>query len=142
MESAWKEIEAVLQKYERAVKKGDVEALLALHTDDVAAFDLMLPFDYNGKTTLRERLTEWINSYEPGIEFHFREKGIVARGELAVCHALVHSVGDLKVGETSEMWMRSTLALRKSNGHWQIFHEHMSDPIDMKTGTAVFERSA
>jgi ketosteroid isomerase-like protein len=34
-------------------------------------------------------------------------------------------------GATFELWFRTTLVLRETDGHWQIVHVHESTPFHM-----------
>jgi hypothetical protein len=37
------------------------------------------------------------------------------------------------------MWIRDTTGLRKVNGKWLDFHDHVSVPVDLATGKAVMD---
>lgn len=132
-------IDELLSRYEIAVKRKDVESIVSLHASDIEAFDLMMPFKYAGITNLKDRVEQWFDSYDSDIDFSFNDVRINQGEDMAVCHALVRTKGILGSGEPSEMWTRSTLALKLQDQEWKIFHEHTSDPIDMKTGKAVTE---
>lgn len=139
--SADNEISDLLKQYELDVKDKNIEDLLRLHTSNVEAFDLMPPFKYSGKELLRDRIDHWFKSYDGEIKFKFNDIHVESGEELSICHALIKTSGRLKNGEKSDMWTRSTLGLKKEEGQWRIFHEHTSEPIDMKTGKAVTQLS-
>lgn len=135
------EITDLIKKYEADVKNKNVDDLLDLHSVEIQTFDLMAPFQYSGKRELGERIQEWFDSYDGEIKFNFNNVIIEADEQLAVCHALVNTSGTLNNGERSDMWTRSTLALKKEQGNWKIFHEHTSEPIDMRSGKAITQLS-
>jgi ketosteroid isomerase-like protein len=54
-----------------------------------------------------------------------------AADSVAFCHCLEHIRGTRTDGDLQDMWIRSTLGLRKLNGAWKITHEHNSAPLYM-----------
>jgi len=42
-------------------------------------------------------------------------------------------------GAAVDMWVRSTVCLRKSGGDWLIVHEHTSVPFDAESGRATLD---
>lgn len=141
MSATNREITDLLKQYEFDVSHKDVEDLLRLHTNNVEAFDLMEPFKYSGKELLRDRIEQWFKSYKGEIKFKFNDLNVSSGDELSICHALIKTSGVLVNGVETEMWTRSTLGLKREEGQWRIFHEHTSEPFDMKTGKAISQLS-
>ncbi|WP_157958475.1 hypothetical protein [Salinicola lusitanus] len=40
-------------------------------------------------------------------------------------------------GNKIDLWTRETIGLRKLDGQWLMIHDHVSVPIDLKTGAGV-----
>ena len=40
-------------------------------------------------------------------------------------------------GDAVDMWVRSTLGLRKIDGVWKVVHEHASVPFNAENGKAL-----
>lgn len=72
-----------------------------------------------------------------GIEM--RDLKIVADNEAAFCHCLNHFTGKEASGKEIDVWMRATVCYRKIDGRWLAVHEHISVPIDMESGKALFD---
>jgi ketosteroid isomerase-like protein len=63
-----------------------------------------------------------------------RNMVVTVSGSLAVAHYLMRFT---RLGNQS--WLRQTVAFRKEQGSWKIFHEHSSMPFDPETSKVVFE---
>ncbi len=64
---------------------------------------------------------------------------ILASGDVAAAHMLIRTSGTLKNGREVGYWVRATDSLQRSNERWLITHEHISLPIDMRSGSAVMD---
>jgi ketosteroid isomerase-like protein len=53
-----------------------------------------------------------------------------------------HFGGTTKEGTRTLNHLRSTLGFRKISGRWQVVHQHVSVPFDMKNGKALLELEA
>jgi ketosteroid isomerase-like protein len=42
-------------------------------------------------------------------------------------------------GQEIDIWLRATVGYRKTDGRWLVVHEHVSVPIDMESGKALFD---
>ena len=71
------------------------------------------------------------------ITFEFRDLAVEVSDNLAVCHALNHF--KMANGESVDMWMRWTSAMKKIDGKWLVIHEHTSVPSEMETGKALVD---
>jgi ketosteroid isomerase-like protein len=88
-------------------------------------FDLAPPLALTGPPARdADALRAWFASHPGGpIEYEIRDLAITVGGDVAYCHSLNHLARAL--------WFRSTIALRKIDGHWRITHEHSSTPFYM-----------
>jgi ketosteroid isomerase-like protein len=50
---------------------------------------------------------------------------------------LIRTSGTLKNGQEVGYWVRTSNVCRRSDDRWFITHEHVSLPVDMKSGRAV-----
>jgi ketosteroid isomerase-like protein len=65
---------------------------------------------------------------------------IVCSGDLAVARSIQDQSATVKADKRRvRIVVRVTDALTKSDGHWQIFHEHLSVPVDILSGRAHLE---
>jgi len=129
-------IRALIEGQVAAIQARDVDGVMAPYAEEAIGFDVVQPLRNVGKVALRERLQRWFESYEGAIECELRDLTVVASGEVAFAHALQRFAGTLKEGAAIDMWVRVTWGLRRADGHWEIEHQHMSDPLDPETGKA------
>ena len=119
-----------------AIRRGDLDALLADVADDVVVFDVVDPLRRTGGAAVRARAADWLASYESGIVWEDRDREITADDTVAFCSMLSHVSGALKTGTRVDMWFRKTLGFQHRGDRWLITHDHGSVPFDPETGRA------
>ena len=129
-------IAQILDARVSAIRRGDLDALLADVADDVVVFDVVAPLRRIGSDAVRARTAEWLASYEPGIVWEDRDRVITADGAVAFCSMLSHVSGALKTGTRVDMWFRKTLGFQRRGDRWRITHDHGSVPFAPETGKA------
>lgn len=118
------QIRTVVENWAQAVRAGDIDGVLAHHTDDVVMFDVPPPLQLKG-------VAEYRKAWEPFLSFVGKDGFdvidlvITAGRDVAFCHSL------LRIGKEAEPVVRLTLGFRKVGGEWLITHEHHSAPIDV-----------
>src|SRR5918999_3021023 len=96
-----------------AVRAGDVEARLAAYASDVVSFDAISPLQRTGADAVRERLEDWLASYQGPVGYEVRDLRVAAADDVAFCHCLNHITGTLKKGGEVDMWVRTTVCFRR-----------------------------
>ena len=125
-------MEEMLAAYAAAVRAKDVDAFLGLYADDVRTFDLWSVWAYDGKSSLRDMVSEWFGSLgdDEVVAVEFDEVRAQSGEDVAAVSAFttfraLSSQGD----ELRSMNNRLTWVLRKAHdGTWKIVHEHTSAP--------------
>lgn len=64
---------------------------------------------------------------------------ILPSGDIAVAHMLIPASGILKDGREAGYWVRETVCCQRSDQGWLVTHEHISLPVDFKSGRAVMD---
>lgn len=122
-------IRHLLQEMVAAIDARDIDAILALYSEEAVIFDVRdaLKIDREG---LRQ---SWQECFDSAEDFHFslQQPYVKMSGDIAFCHSLSHSVVPSK---KVDVWMRSTFCFQKMAGKWLITHEHDSVPVDFSTG--------
>lgn len=136
LQSAARQILAIIEARSKAVRAGDVYAMMADLADDIVTFDVVSPLRRDGKAASRERAEAWIASYDGSIGWENCDVAVTADGDVAFSHSLSHVMGILKTGAAIDMWFRTTLGFRRTGDHWLIVHEHSSSPFDPANGQA------
>jgi uncharacterized protein (TIGR02246 family) len=115
-------IRILIEGWARAVRDGDMDGVLAHHTDDVVLFDVPPPPKWEGMAAYRDAWDLFF-TYSPGGDgaFDLLDLQIETGDTVAFGHALVR-IFDNRV--------RLSLGLRKVEGQWLIAHEHHSYPSE------------
>jgi uncharacterized protein (TIGR02246 family) len=117
-------IRSLVENWARAVREGDINAVLACHSDDIVMFDVPPPLEARGLDAYRRQWALFF-AYSPGGKgsFDVVDLEVTAGGKVAYCHALIQIF-------TSKV--RLTMGFRKIEGKWLITHEHHSSPIALE----------
>jgi uncharacterized protein (TIGR02246 family) len=115
-------VRRLVEAWASAIRAGDLEGVLAHHTEDVVLFDAPLPLQRTGMAEYK-KAWELFFEHSPGGEgsFDLRELNIIAGDTTAFCHSLV---------DVSGLNVRLTMGFRKVDGEWLIAHEHHSAPSE------------
>jgi ketosteroid isomerase-like protein len=139
MDSTQSEVSALLDSQADAMRTKDLDRLISLYSPDVAYFDTVPPLQYAGSAALRERFLRWFDGWEGSFEMEIRDIHVLASGDLAVAYRFSRARGTLKDGRKAESWVRATSCFQRSVHGWLITHEHVSWPVDVKTGSAAMD---
>ncbi|MGH3460476.1 MAG: YybH family protein [Kribbellaceae bacterium] len=137
MTSAESEVSALLDSRSEAARIKDIDQLMSLYSPDIIYFDVVPPLQYIGSDALRGRFLNWFDGFKSSIGQEIHDLTIQASGDLAVASMLVRSAGTLRNGHEVERWVRVTSSCQRSNHRWLITHEHVSLPVDLKSGSAA-----
>lgn len=131
---------AVVEGINAAFRAKDLDKIMSFYAEDVVAYDMMPPLEFNGKNAYRKAWKmglDWTSEVGPFEDAHRR---IHVSGDLAVFHCLCHMTGTSKKEEEKfDMWSRYTGVLKKTADQWLVVHEQFSAPIDMETQKAVWD---
>jgi uncharacterized protein (TIGR02246 family) len=133
------EISALLDRQADLMRTKDLDGLMSLYSPDVVYFDTVPPLQYAGTAALRERFLRWFDGWEGSFEMEIQGVQILTGGDLAVAYRFSRARGTLRGGQKAESWVRATSCFRRSARGWLITHEHVSWPVDVKSGNAVMD---
>ena len=132
-------IRALLDERVRAIHEKDVETLVSAAAPDVVSFDALPPLQRIGVEAVRTRVEEWLGWYDGPVGYDIRDLRITAGDDTAFASYLYQVTGTMNNGSKVDMWVRSTVCLRKADGDWLIAHEHTSVPFDAESGKAALD---
>jgi ketosteroid isomerase-like protein len=72
-----------------------------------------------------------VPTFEGPIGFEIRDLAITTGDDVAFSHSLNRISGKRTDGQTTDVWVRSTVCFRKVDGEWMVVHEHASVPFYM-----------
>jgi uncharacterized protein (TIGR02246 family) len=126
------EIRQLVEACVAAIRAKDADGLLVHYATDVRSFDLAPPLESRGTDVYRRSLEEWFASFRGPIGYEVRDLGVTAADDVAFCHSLNRIKGARTNGENTDVWVRATFCCRKTGSRWQITHDHLSVPFEMK----------
>ena len=131
-------IATFLDSRSEAIRTKDIDQLMSHYSPDIIYFDLVPPLQYVGSGALRDRFSEWFDGYK-AIRQEIHDLNISISRDIAFTSMLIQAGGTLKNGHKVELWVRATSCCQQSNDTWLITHEHISLPVDFKSGRAVMD---
>jgi uncharacterized protein (TIGR02246 family) len=123
------QIRQLVEDWAAAVRRVDIEAILAHHADDMIMFDVPPPFQSVGIEAYRETWDLFFTYTRPGV-FDIQEMQVFADQHVAFCIASMKCADKSNTADYVELDFRLTMGLQKVNGAWTIVHEHHSVPSE------------
>jgi uncharacterized protein (TIGR02246 family) len=126
-------IRALEDKFAAAFNAGDIDAMMRNYIPDktLVVFDVVPRSEHRGADAYRRA---WVDFFA-----HFRGTPTIAitvDGNLGFSHSIQHVTGTDAQGHAVDRTVRVTDGYRKIGGNWLIALEHVSVPVDLKTGKA------
>jgi ketosteroid isomerase-like protein len=128
------EIRTLVDGFAKAVRDKNINALMSHYAPELVVFNVAPPLRDKGIEVNRKSWSEWFETFKGGINYEVRDLSIVGNDDVAFSHSLNHVAGESRDGQRVDAWVRVTVGYRKDAGKWLVTHEHVSMPIDMKTG--------
>ncbi len=123
-------IRDLVHRWARAVHAGDLDGVLADHTEDVVMFDVPPPEDgVRGLDAYRETWPEFFEWQRSGAVFEVVELSVTAGADVAWAYALLRCGTAAELAAQPSNRLRLTLGLRREGGRWRVAHEHHSFPL-------------
>jgi uncharacterized protein (TIGR02246 family) len=123
------QIRTLIERWARAVREGDMEGVLAHHSDDIVMFDVSPPNDgVRGIDAYSETWPPFFEWQERGAYFEIVELEVTEGNDVAYAHALLRCGTQEELEQDPDNRLRLTIGLRKESGRWVVAHEHHSFP--------------
>ncbi len=131
-------IRALEEKFVAAFDAGDIDAMMRNYIPDksLVVFDVVPRKQYLGADAYREDWVDFFSHFKGKPKIEITDLGIMAEDNIGFGHSLQHVTGTDLQGHPVDRWVRVTDGYRKIEGKWLIVMEHISVPVDMKTGEA------
>jgi PhnB protein len=123
------QIRTVIDAWAEAIRKKDAGGVVRHHGPDFVHFSLAPPLQ--STTADAKGLKKWFATWRGPIGYEVHDLNITAGDDVAFSSSLNRLSGTTVDGETSSIWFRHTLGLRRIAGTWKIVHEHESVPFYM-----------
>jgi len=123
------QIQTLIERWAAAVHNGDLDGVLANHSDDIVMFDVPPPYEgVRGIDAYRETWPPFFEWQLRGASFEIVSLDVTAGEDVAYAFALLRCGTQEELAENPENRLRLTLGLRKEGGRWVVAHEHHSYP--------------
>ena len=129
-------IRALEDRFAAAVNAGDVDAIMKNYVPDesLVVFDLVPRKQYRGAEAYRKNWEDFFAHFRGKPKFAITDLSVTASGDIGFSHSFQHVTGSDVQGRPIERTVRVTDGYRKIGGDWLIVLEHVSMPVDLKTG--------
>ena len=124
------EIRELVERWATAVHAGDLDTVLADHSEDIVMFDVPPPHDgVRGMDAYRETWPPFFEWQRQGASFEITELTVTAGSDVAFAHALLRCGTADEFAKEPDRRLRLTVGLRKQDDRWIVTHEHHSFAI-------------
>jgi ketosteroid isomerase-like protein len=132
-------IRALEERFVAAFNAGDIDAMMANYIPDKSlfVFDVVPRDRYEGAEVYRKNWEEFFLAFKGRPKIAITDLAITVDGNLGFSHSIQRVTGTGKQGNPVDRTVRVTDGYRKIGGTWLIALEHISVPVDLKTGKAV-----
>jgi uncharacterized protein (TIGR02246 family) len=121
------QIRALIERWAQAVHAGDLDGVLAHHSDAIVMFDVPPPHDgVRGINAYRDTWPPFFDWQRQGALFELVELEVTAGDRVAFAHALLRCAMPAELDKDPRKRLRLTVGLRKHDGRWVVAHEHHS----------------
>ena len=104
--------------------------------DDLVEFDMAgPPREYVGRKAVHDDFEKAFAGIK-NIKVDFIELNVVTDGNLGFARSVQRFTATGPDGKPIDITFRQSDFLHKVNGEWRIMHQHISVPVDLKTGKA------
>lgn len=133
-------IRALEHRFAAALNAADIDAMMKNYVQDesLVVFDIVPPREHRGAAAYRKAWEGFFASFKGSPHIAISDLTITADGNVAFSHSIQHVTGTDRNGHRVDRTVRVTDGYRKINGEWLIALEHISVPIDLKSGKPDF----
>jgi ketosteroid isomerase-like protein len=133
-------IRALEDRFAAALNAGDIDAMMKNYVpgESLFVFDVVPRKQSLGVEAYRRDWTDFFSHFKGRPKIAITDLGITVTGDLGFSHSIQHITGTDKQGHPVDRTVRVTDGYRKIGGNWLIALEHVSVPVDLATGKAVF----
>jgi uncharacterized protein (TIGR02246 family) len=132
-------IRELLDSFAKAFRDKDVDGVMAPFAKNIVSFDILPPLQTVSAETFVTHWQQFFESHQGPIHVEFPDIRIATGDDVAFSYCVHRIKGTLKSGQQTDWWLRWTACYRKTNGRWLIVHEHVSVPVDLRSGKALMD---
>lgn len=126
-----------VEEYIEAIRAKDLERVMKIFAPGLVSFDLEPPLQHMRAESKRRNWTKAFAAYQAPIGYEVRDLAIILSNDLAVGRSVNRISGTLMNGKKTGYWVRWTTCFQKIEDTWYVTHDHVSVPLDLKSGRGV-----
>lgn len=123
------DVRAVLEGWAEATRQNRKDDVLKNHVSDLVIFDVLPPMKYESADSYRRSWSEWQPEVQGEGQFDLEDLSVTAGSDVAFAHCFIRCGGRMPDGRSFQDVVRATFCLRKIDGLWKVFHQHLSKPL-------------
>jgi ketosteroid isomerase-like protein len=133
-------IRALEERFAAAFNEGNVDAMMKNYITDesLVVFDVVPPRQHSGADAYRKAWTGFFTHFRDIPKIAINDLVITVNGSIGFSHSIQHVTGTDTEGHLVDRTVRVTDGYRKIGGNWLIVLEHVSVPVDVRTGKPDF----
>jgi ketosteroid isomerase-like protein len=133
------QIRALEDSFAAAFNSGSIDSIMKTYIPDQSfiIFDVVPRKEYRGADAYRKFWEEMFSHFTGVPKIEIVDLGITCDSNVGFGHSFQHVTGTDNRGESIDRWVRVTDGYRKIGGQWLIAMEHISVPVDFRTGRLV-----
>ena len=120
----------------KASGETNVDKLAPYFAPDAIVADYTAPGWYEGQSQIHDAYVPQLAAVK-SVKFHMDEMNIASDGKLACAATLIHFNATMKDNASVSLSVRQLDAFKKIDGKWHLIQQHVSVPVDEKTGAAI-----
>lgn len=131
-------IRALEDRFVSAFNTGDIDAMMKNYIPDnsLVVFDVVPPRQHLGADEYRKAWEQFFSHFKGIPKIAITDLSITVDGNVGFSHSIQHVTGTNTEGLSIDRTVRVTDGYRKIGGNWLIVLEHVSVPVDLKSGKA------
>lgn len=122
-------IRSILESWAQATRLGRQDDVLSSHAPSVLIDDVLPPMKYMSAYAYRRSWDDWQPETQGESRFELEDLSVTAGPDIAFTHGFIQCGGTLPSGRTFQDADRATSCLRKVDGDWKVYHQHLSKPL-------------
>jgi uncharacterized protein (TIGR02246 family) len=122
------EIRSLIERWAKAVREENRDAIRAGHDPDILMFDVPPPFSSQGLDAYMATWEMFLSMTEKPVALAFHDVRVTCGQDVAFATAVGRCVNIDLNGHREPLEFRLTMGLRKIDGRWRVMHEHHSLP--------------
>lgn len=130
-------VRTLIDQWVTATRAGKLDAIMACYSPGVRAFDAIMEIQFEGAEAYRKHWDMCLSHMQGEMTFEVHDLVVTAEGDVGFAHYLARCGARDKEGKEHTGWLRATICCARTDGRWQIVHEHFSAPFDPMTDKVI-----